>query len=304
MSDYNSISNKKYQNDNYIYTNCPLCNSNERKMVYCEKYERLNKCVKCSLLYTNPRLKKKNINDLYDFTYFNNTISHCFGYSDYLADEKKIRKTFIRRIEVIGNYFPDKGTLLDLGCAAGFFVDEAKKRGWSAEGVELSSFMANYAKDKFSLNVTNVDIEKYKFVKNRYDLITMWDTIEHLTDPLNLFKKINLSLKKKGMIVFSTPDVGSFPARITGNSWIGFKLSDEHLTYFSKNTIKTLCDLTGFEIIKWHYLGKYVSPSLFIDRIGIYNKFLASGFNIIKKFLPKQFYINPFDIICVYARKK
>lgn len=286
-------------------TPCPLCQSFKRKHLYPQIYPRLVGCSSCQLIYTDPRLKGKYLKQLYNQQYFQNENSSFFGYQNYLADEEKIKKTFEKRLKTIEK-MQKKGRLLDFGCAAGFFLQVAIENGWQAEGVEISPFAVNYARSHLHLNVHQADLQEIDFPKKSFDLITLWDVLEHLSNPLSAFKKIREILKDDGLLVFSTPDVGSIPARLTKHRWIGYKLSDEHLTYFSLPTIYTLCEKTGFEIVKSHHLGKYVSFSLLADRVGFYNQTLGNVLKLFNKFVPKDFnfYLSAFDILCLYLRKK
>jgi 2-polyprenyl-3-methyl-5-hydroxy-6-metoxy-1,4-benzoquinol methylase len=250
-------------------------------------------------------MKQTHLKKLYTKTYFQNTNSSVFGYDDYLADEEKIRKTFKKRLRRIEDY-KKKGNILDLGCATGFFLDEAKKRGFRVNGVELSAFAASYANTKLKISVKNSDILSASFKPKSFDVITMWDVIEHIPNPQETLKKIYSWLKDDGVLVFATPDVGSIPARLTGYRWIGYKLSDEHLSYFSLETLTKLLEKAGFTIQESHHLGKFVSYNLFSDRIGIYSNLLGKFLKLFGKLIPSRFsfYMSAFDIICIYAHKK
>jgi len=285
-------------------TKCPICGTDKSSKLFFKYYRRLVKCQKCHLIYTNPRIKKEYIKKLYSSHYFKNNQSSVVGYKNYQADETKIRLTFKRRIlEIMKNI--KTGKLLDLGCAMGFFVDESQKLGWQADGIEISDYAVKYSQTQLHLNIKQGDIQDVHLENNRYDLITMWDVIEHLSDPKDVLNKINKALNKDGVLVFSTPDIGSIPAKVSGHHWIGYKLSDEHLTYFSLETLKLLCEKTGFKIIKTRHIGKYVSFSLFAERLGDYSKGLGKIAQMVNFLIPKslKFYLNPLDIICVNAKK-
>lgn len=311
--------NPQYSNENkwlkYVFqknlpqnlltnTPCPLCNSNTFKKMYPKIYPRLVQCQKCNLIYTNPRLKNQYLRKLYSSDYYNNNISDIVGYQNYQVDELQIRQTFKKRLTNI-NSLCKHGELLDIGCAMGFFMDEAKKQNWQVSGIDISKYAANHAKKSLGLHVDISSLQQTTLPQNKFDLITMWDVIEHLPNPKTALVKLHSALKKNGLLVFSTPNVGSLPAMVTKSKWIGYKLSDEHLTYFSSLTINKLCRDSGFKIIKMHSIGKYVSFSLFANRLHIYNKQLGTVASLINKLVPKNFffYINPLDIICVYAKK-
>lgn len=284
---------------------CPLCSTQDYKILYKNTYARIVKCTECNLVYTNPRLKAEYLKRLYNKSYFQNSNSSYFGYENYLGDRKKIIKTFNRRLKDIEQYI-NHGKLLDVGCATGFFLKSAYDRNWTIEGLEISSFAARIARSQFGFKVFEGELSTISKRKKEYDLITLWDVIEHFYNPKKELKIINELLKDGGILVISTPNVGSFPSLITQDRWIGYKLSDEHLMYFSKNTISNLLKDAGFDIIKITHVGKHVSLSMFADRVSLYNKFLGSIFKKISLLPPKEFniYINPRDIMCVYAVKR
>lgn len=287
------------------YIPCSLCGSKNYTKLYPHYYPRLVQCQACGLIYTNPRMKKSGLKKLYTKTYFQNTNSSVYGYDNYLADEVKIRKTAQRRLNKIEK-FKSPGKLLDLGCATGFFLDEARKNGWKVSGVEISAFAANYAQEKLKLPVQNKDLFAAHFKPKSFDVITMWDVIEHIPQPAKTVQKLTSYLKDDGLLVFATPDVGSLPARLTKYRWIGYKLSDEHLSYFSLETLTELLKKADMEIAHHHPVGKHVSFELFSNRVGIYNEFLGATLSKLNNVIPKDFsfYMSAFDIICVYAKKK
>ncbi len=283
---------------------CPLCKEKMCKKLYPKHYARIVQCVSCGLIYTNPRLKQRFLKHLYSEEYFKNNNSHVIGYADYVKDETNITKTFSKRLLEIERHVT-KGRILDVGSATGFFLNSARKNGWSVEGVEVSNFAANFAREKFDLQIYQGDITTLDLPKNSYDVITMWDVIEHVTNPIAVLKRLRMSLTDNGILVMTTPDAGSIPARLTKHKWVGYKLSDEHLTYFSKKTIENLFERAGFAMIDNHYVGKHVYFSLFINRVGMYSKLAGNLLNFFGKLLPQNLslYVSAFDIMCVYAKK-
>lgn len=283
--------------------NCPLCRSDKFAKLYPHYYSRIVRCKNCNLIYTNPRLKKNYLKNLYSEEYFNNENSGVLGYEHYVKDEENIKKTFERRLKKIEKIIKP-GKVLDIGCATGFFMQTAINKGWEAEGIEISEYAASIGK-KNKLKIYNEDLSKIKLGKKKYDLITLWDLIEHVTDPVKTLKKVHSILKKGGIIAMTTPDVGSIPAKITRHKWVGYKLSDEHLTYFSRKTIFQLLEKSGFTPISFNHTGKYVNFYLFADRVGLYNKPVGNLLKILGKVLFRntKFYISAFDIMCVYAKK-
>lgn len=285
---------------------CPICSDKNFTKVYPLIYPRIVKCRGCGLVYTNPRLKEKYLSKIYNENYFNNENSEMLGYENYIADQIKIEKTFEKRIKSLSKKVSLRsGNLLDIGCAFGFFLNVVKKYGYTANGVEISEFAVKHARERFNHRVILGNFDNIK-ISDKYDCVTMWDVIEHVPDPKFTLRKISTLLNKSGLLIISTPDVGSIPAKLTKHRWVGFKLSDEHLTYFSIFTLQKLLEDTGFEIIDHRSTGKYVSLDMLSDRIGLYfpllGKMMLFFVRILK--LKMTLYVSSMDIMMVCARKK
>ncbi|MFC1960869.1 methyltransferase domain-containing protein [Chloroflexota bacterium] len=275
----------------------PYCPENERGLVQCEQ---------CGLVYVGARPDPEALYTLYNEQYFSSDDSGSVGYSDYIADERNIRKTFERRLKVLEKYVAP-GRLLDVGCAAGFFVSEAAQRGWDVQGLDVSEFAVNYVQEQFGFDAQLGSLLDLDYAPGTYDLVTMWDVIEHVPDPMAHMEKIATLLRPGGIFVLATPDVGSIPARLTGKRWIGYKMADEHIYYFSVKTLTQMLDKAGFAVVQHYPVGKYVTMSLFFDRLAFYLPFVEQVNNFLNRFFglnEKAAYINPLDIVAITARKR
>ncbi len=282
---------------------CNYCHSGESSEYM--KSLRLVKCAGCGLIYMNERLPIEALRDIYSQDYFKSPGSYEIGYDDYQSNRAEIRKTFIKRLETLEKLHGGKrGKSLDVGCAMGFFVETAKEKGWQAEGVDISEYCAEYAKSQ-GLKVTASILKDFQCEPETFDLVTMWDYIEHSTTPMDDLKKAFQLLKKGGLLALATPDISSIPAKVFKANWMGFK-EHEHLFYFSTEILKKMLQSAGFEILKTGYAGKYVTMEFFARRLGLYfpriSKWLR--FLIKKNWIPNfDFYCNPWDITLIYARK-
>ena len=228
------------------------------------------------------------------------------GYSRYVRDEANIRKTFARRLRYLSRFI-QPGRLLDVGCAAGFFLDEAQRLGWQVQGLDVSAFAAQYARERFGCDVRQGSLLDQDYAPESFDLISMWDVIEHVPDPKAYIQHSARLLRAGGLITLATPDVDSIPARLTGRRWVGYKLSEEHVYYFSIKTLSRMLDESGFEIVDVRHVGKYVTLRLFIDRLGMYVPPLANALALAERTLhlsERSLYINPLDIMAITARKR
>ncbi len=285
---------------------CNLCGSDERHSYCPENGLGLVQCQTCGFVYVSPRPAADELYALYGETYFHNNESGVVGYTDYIKDENNIRKTSQRRLRHLEQYV-QPGQLLDVGCATGFFMDEACQRGWEVTGLDVSSFGVKYAQQHFGLNTIHSTLTELDVAPASYDVVTMWDVIEHVPDPTAYIHKAADLLRPGGIVSLATPDVDSIPARLAGKRWVGYKLSEEHVYYFSVKTLTRMLNDAGFAVVKVQHIGKYVPLSLFRDRLGMYFPWLArilqTGENLLG-LSELALYINPFDIMQITARKR
>ncbi len=285
---------------------CNVCGSSEQQPFCPENGLSLVQCTHCGLVYVSPRPDPNELYALYGETYFHNDESGVVGYTNYLKDEANIRKTFAGRLKRLERFVPP-GRLLDVGCAAGFFLDEAHKRGWQVEGMDVSSFAVEYARNHFGYDVRHGSLTDLDYPAGAYDLVTLWDVIEHVPDPMAYVRQAVSLLRSGGVLALATPDVGSLAAKLTGPRWVGYKLSEEHVYYFSTTMLKRMLDEAGLEVVDARHVGKYVTLRLFLNRLGMYSPLLSKALELAErafKLSEWSLYVNPFDIVAVVARKK
>ena len=175
---------------------------------------------------------------------------------------------------------------MDVGCASGFFLDIAKERGISTYGVELSTEGVNKAKQKHS-QIINDTLENARFPDSFFDVITLYDIIEHVLDPTSTIKEISRIIKPGGIVAISTPDITSWHAKLLGKRW-GMITPWEHLHYFSPYTIRVLLEKNGFSIneIKKNY--KIFTLDYLFKMAEFYFPRLYKIFPYISKLIPER----------------
>ena len=179
-------------------------------------------------------------------------------YSNYRDEEvlKSVRaaNNYVRfrrhklRIKLIKK-FKNSGNLFDIGVGWGHFTYTAKKMGFDVDGIEISETMHHYATNDLNLRIEKGSFYEIPIKENFYDIITLWDVLEHLEKPLEVLKKANRMLKYDGIIVIQVPQIDSKVAKIQKEKWP--MLSVEHINYFSKSTIKLALEKSGFKILKF-----------------------------------------------------
>lgn len=296
------------------HINCNLCGSGSYSVVYktysgdietaTKAYRlagramdaplRIVRCNDCGLVYSNPRPPVRSL---------------ICGYikqidSLYVEEEKGLRLSALPILKVLKR-LNKGGRILDLGCATGFFLDEARKRGWDAYGVELSNWAVDYAKNRVKIkNVFHGVLKNAKYPDNFFDVVIIKDAIERLTDPKGTLVEIRRILKSDGILCVNTPNIDSIVTRVFRSRWWGVHQS--HLYYFNRHTLYMMLEKTGFHPIKTRSHTRVFTLRYWLSRFKGYNETLYRMFaflvehNIVRNNLLS---VNLGDQIQVYARK-
>jgi 2-polyprenyl-3-methyl-5-hydroxy-6-metoxy-1,4-benzoquinol methylase len=282
---------------------CNLCGCASASALYSSLG--IVRCDECGLARIKNPPSAEQLKQIYTESYFRSRDSGSLGYDDYIADRGKIVRTFQRRLQEVERWTGGKGKLLDVGCAAGFSLEVARERGWDVQGVEISEFACNFARRHLNLNVHCGALAEAHLAPASFDVITMWDYIEHCPDPGGEMALANSLLRPGGFIALTSPNIASWPARIWGAGWMGIK-DGEHLYYFSHLTMKRLLEQSGFELVRLEHVGKYIDIGFFIKRAGLYSSLIERMLSRVAQLLgigDWVLYINPFDIMLVYGKK-
>jgi SAM-dependent methyltransferase len=202
------------------------------------------------------------LNEIYDVGYFRDqpTDLDRHGYVDYVRDAPLHRANARRRLRLLAAGLPQHGRLLDVGSAAGFFVDEARRAGWAAYGIDVSAPMVEWAHSELGLTLMHGSFARASISAATLDAITMWDYIEHSLDPRRDLKKARELLRPGGILALSTGDVGSLSARLTGHHW-HLLTPEHHNFFFDVKTLRRLLEETGFVVLEMrHRADRYSIP--------------------------------------------
>lgn len=279
------------------YVSCNLCNHNDAILLYQvqdwlfnkpENTSRLVRCRNCGLIYQNPRPTADEIIKYYPQDYE-------------LYQVEKEHKRASRLMQCVMQYGINKrrrvvmreksgGTLLDVGCATGIFLETMQKsKQWILKGVEISDKAARIAREQKNLDVVTGTLGQAQFPDGYFDVVTLWDVLEHLHDPLGSLREIHRILKPDGVIVFRVPNAGSLDARLFGPYWAGLE-PPRHLYVFDQKTLAALLERAGFKVkrmsceigsyptfvlsLRFWMIGKSINPK---NQEGI-SRFLYSPF--------------------------
>jgi SAM-dependent methyltransferase len=178
--------------------------------------------------------------------------------ADYEAGRQE-RGLQARRILELARTLQPEGRLLDVGAGSGMLVEQAIQLGYHAEGIEPSAWLHKVARER-NLPV-HLGTFPHSAVPGKFDLITLIDVIEHVSNPMELLRNIAAGLAESGIAVIVTPDVSSVAARILGWKWWHFRVA--HIGYFNKRTVLFALTQSGLQPVlirrpAWYFGADYL----------------------------------------------
>ncbi|PJZ65278.1 hypothetical protein CH371_12830 [Leptospira wolffii] len=211
---------------------------------------RIVKCKTCDLVQVNPQPSPEEVAKYYEDSYFTQRTDR--GYDNYYSEatKKEIARVFGLNLRDLGFFEWEKSlgsdkSSLDVGCAAGYFLDYLKDRGWKTKGLDIAPGPVEFAREKLGLDVEQKDFLTWDTNGSRkFDLITLWASIEHLHKPKETLQKILIHLKPGGRLILSTCRYGSL-AKLLGPKWRYLNVP-EHLYYYSLPGLKKLGSDLGY----------------------------------------------------------
>ena len=239
-----------------LKSSCPACSSSIFNPWIDVRGFQYVQCASCSLVTLRPdQVALPAV--LYTADYFERGAQS--GYTDYAADEAIHRlnaRRHLARMDRAGVRPP--GALLEVGCAAGFFMHEAAKRGWSVSGVDVSPWSREYARKRFGFTIFPGIEEARSASPEGFDAVTAFQVLEHLPDVHAALRSLRLALKPSGRLCIETWDRGSRVARLAGTTWQ--QLSPPSVVHlFDRAGLNDLLDDSGFCRAPIRRMSKFLS---------------------------------------------
>jgi SAM-dependent methyltransferase len=261
---------------NCIQVDCPLCGSLDftlrypaskgaREIMtvedfrctspYLSRHGDIVQCNCCHLFFNNPQLDPEQVLGVYRIV------------EDPIYQEETAAReqTFARSLRQLQKLAAPPGKLLDVGCYTGVFIKLAAKEGWTVTGVELSTWAAAIARQDGYGQVHSLALDETDLEPMSFDVITLWDVIEHLSHPAAMLKNVHQLLKPGGVIAISTYFVDSFAARLLGSRYPFFM--DMHLVHFSRPTLNRILSECGFEVLTYRRHFRILRLGYFLNKL-------------------------------------
>jgi SAM-dependent methyltransferase len=240
---------------------CPACRqATAHRLLYSKNGCDILQCTECGL--GRAQASGFDPDSYYTGDYFSG--GHADGYADYRGAEPVLRREFAHTVEFIRKY-RDSGRLLDVGCAYGFFLQEACPF-YEVAGIELSEDAAVYGRAQGLRVLSGAADEKNLAQLGMFDVIVLLDVIEHLPDPQATLELCARHINPQGIMVITTGDFASLYARLAGASW-RLMTPPQHLWYFTRNSIERMAGPFGLRIEAFDHPWKIVPLSLIVFQV-------------------------------------
>jgi 2-polyprenyl-3-methyl-5-hydroxy-6-metoxy-1,4-benzoquinol methylase len=219
---------------------CPICNSDKETLIFIKEGFRHVKCGLCGMFYVSPVFKKDKLQSFY---------LEESSWTKILLNETQQsldRKRFQYGLDLIEEYLPQKGKLIDVGCGPGVFLLESLSREWQVQGIEFNQWCIQHL-STLNIDVIDTPLDQAELLPDSYQCVTLWDILEHIIDLKEFLRKCYQILIPRGIILIQVPNIDSMVSRILHEKSATFS-GDVHVNFFNVATLTMLLEQTGFVI--------------------------------------------------------
>ncbi|MGB2869706.1 MAG: methyltransferase domain-containing protein [Bacteroidota bacterium] len=264
-------------------------------------------CQQCGFVYINPQPTSGAIHRIY-----NDEEVRRFFFRELLLPyvERDQKPEFETRLHILKEMIRSPGPrLLDIGCAAGLFLQLANSNGFQVEGLELNKQYVDYIRANRPIRVHQKPLEEMKFLESSFDVVTMWDVLEHVPDPRKTVGEVHRIVAKDGIFALTTINHDCINEHLLKDRW-RYYMPPDHLCSFTPDLLRTLLANVGFEIVKiqhqymFEVLAEQYFKFLTLPGTGYGNKLKKVVYVLLNKLSQAVFNtLKSGDIITVYAKK-
>lgn len=234
--------------------NCPICRSPQLSTLYCINTYDIVACGRCGG-WSVPAVLRTELEETsasYSADYLKRGEgqgAQLSGYYDYEAERGLHLKNFQQNLEILAQHVTGP-RLLDVGCATGHFLEAAAQAGYQVMGTDISETAVQHVREKLHFPAVAGDILRLN-LEERFDVITLWETVEHLTRPAAVLHKLRSWLRPGGVLVIGTGDNTSLLARWMGARW-WYLTPPDHVLYYNPRALGLLLNECELEVDAWH----------------------------------------------------
>ena len=205
-------------------------------------------CRSCGICQTFPQLSSEQAKNYYPAVYYPSLESseHYYQKTSHQFQADKIAK--------LGR-FRKSGKLLDVGCGVGYFVLEAVRAHFDAEGLEFSPDAASVGRELWTLKIQTGDFLRAEYPEASFEIVTLWQVFEHFPNPVETLRKVWQILKPGGLLVVAVPNIASIQASLFTNRWYHLDVP-RHLFHYSPQTLGRLIEREGYQVKAVDYVSQ------------------------------------------------
>lgn len=251
------------------------------------------RCSNCGLVYTNPRPNAAMLDRLYA----------AVEDPSYLEEEEARLATFRYEMQRLAKHAP-RGRLLDIGAHVGTFLRVAREAGYEVSGVEPSAWAARHARETHGLDVRPTTVANAGFPEESFDLVTMWDVVEHFADPQSELRDVVRFVKPGGVFALTTMNVGSLTPRLLRGHWPWYMLM--HQYYFTPESLTRMLEKAGFDVITIEPHVRIIYIRYLVSKLLAYSPVLHRLARLATERTGLgnlRILVNLGDLMTIYARK-
>lgn len=277
------------------WVSCPLCGYDDAAPYltgrnWGDGVFQIVRCRHCGLLYTNPRPDSNHLGTFYPQNYYSyrphsekrsrlkRALLRCgahlwLGYPTDSSGAPLLARWIISLLTCLVKRqllrlppWKGGGTVLDVGCGWGEYLLLMRELGWNTIGVDLAEQAVTYARGQLGLDVRQGTVESQHFADGTFDVVTLWDVLEHLEEPGSTLTEIRRILKPGGLLLMKVPDCSSLQARWLGSIWQPWELP-RHLCHFTPATVRALLEQSGFRVALLDHVS---SPANMVSNLAYY----------------------------------
>jgi SAM-dependent methyltransferase len=244
----------------------------------------------------SPQPTERELSDVYSSQYFLDE-----GHEDATQIVSNLKRAtaalYLQQLVADESKPQTQPSLLEIGCGMGEFLLEAQSKGFSVSGLEVTDHLVDFANRRLGFpGVRKAYLESSGFDKQSFDVVVMFDVIEHVRNPLDVMTRVNGLLRESGRFFIATPSLDSWSATLLGRNWMEYKV--EHLWYFNRNAMQLLLEKAGFYKARFYPNCKVLNLDYVTRHFARFPvKGITPLMNLARKMTPYKLAYAPFKVV-------
>lgn len=232
---------------------CGFCGGASSRTIFDFGATAIVRCTDCRLVYASPRLREAVMLEVYRKSdYFREVLQTS---DDFLAQRETLNDVMLEKVLKQLDRPSANGRLLDLGCGLGRFMQLAHRKGWQAEGWEVSEFAAQFVRERLGFTVHTGPMDLAQIASESYDVVAMIDVLDHVYDPMTMLREVYRVLRPGGCVAMTILNFSGVSTHLFRNRNYVLDTSERgpgHVTFFTRATLRAFLDRAGFsQVVSW-----------------------------------------------------